>query len=127
MSVKAKEDLASAMVHVLHYESLAKEFIAELALQEILKSGDEKLTFRGNSIATKAMEAFLKLTGTEYLHATLGPFIEQFQGSEDMYDCEIDPMKLPVGANLQKNQQNLRIAVDTVWKAILHSHTIFPM
>lgn len=39
LSVKAKEDLASAMVHVLHHEGLAKEFIAELALQEILKSG----------------------------------------------------------------------------------------
>ncbi|CAL8143768.1 unnamed protein product [Orchesella dallaii] len=127
LSVKAKEDLASAMVHVLHHENLAKEFIAELALQEILKSGDEKLTFRGNSIATKAMEAFLKLTGTEYLHATLGPFIEQFQGSEDLYDCEIDPMKLPAGTNLSKNQQNLRMAVDTVWKAIMHSHSIFPM
>lgn len=79
------------------------------------------------------MEAFLKLTGTEYLHATLGPFIEQFQVSEDLYDCEIDPMKLPVSgsgsgaANLLKNQQNLRMAVDTVWKAIMHSHTIFPM
>ena len=93
----------------------------------LLYLGDEKLTFRGNSIATKAMEAFLKLTGTEYLHATLGPFIEQFQASEDLYDCEIDPMKLPAGANLAKNQQNLRMAVETVWKAIMHSHSIFPM
>jgi hypothetical protein len=39
LSVKAKEDLATALVHVLHHEGLAKEFIAELALQEILKSG----------------------------------------------------------------------------------------
>ncbi|CAG7716457.1 unnamed protein product [Allacma fusca] len=128
LSVKAKEDLASAMVHVLHHEGLAKEFIAELALQEILKSGDEKLTFRGNSIATKAMEAFLKLTGTEYLHATLGSFIEQFQNAEDV-DCEIDPMKLPQASSstLNKNQQNLRMAIDNVWKYILHSDSMFPM
>jgi RAS protein activator-like 2 len=89
--------------------------------------GDEKLTFRGNSIATKAMEAFLKLTGTEYLHASLGPFIEHFQRSEDVCDCEVDPMKLSAGADLSKNQLNLRMAVDTVWKAILHSHSMFPM
>ncbi len=44
LSVKAKEDLASAMVHVLHHEGLAKEFIAELALQEILKSGESRLS-----------------------------------------------------------------------------------
>lgn len=48
LSVKAKEDLASAMVHVLHHENLAKEFIAELALQELLKSGKEKV-FYGQS------------------------------------------------------------------------------
>jgi RAS protein activator-like 2 len=39
LSVKAKEDLANALVHVLHHEGMGKEFIAELALQEILKSG----------------------------------------------------------------------------------------
>ncbi|OXA58440.1 ras GTPase-activating protein nGAP isoform X3 [Folsomia candida] len=127
LSVKAKEDLANALVHVLHHEGLAKEFIAELALQEILKSGDEKLTFRGNSIATKAMEAFLKLSGTEYLHSSLGPFVSHFQRSEDVCDCEVDPMKLSPGADLLKNQRNLRMAVDTVWKSILHSHSMFPV
>jgi len=73
------------------------------------------------------MEAFLKLTGSEYLYATLGPFIENFQVSEDAFDCEVDPMKLAAGVNLSKNQQNLRIAIETVWKAILHSHSNFPM
>ena len=74
------------------------------------------------------MEAFLKLTGTEYLHATLGSFIEQFQNAEDV-DCEIDPMKLPQASSntLNKNQQNLRMAIETVWKSILHSHTMFPL
>ena len=73
------------------------------------------------------MEAFLKLTGSEYLHATLDRFIETFQGSEDLYDCEIDPMKLTQGASLAKNQENLRRAVDSVWKQIVQSHAIFPM
>ena len=50
LSVKAKEDLASALVHVLHHEGLAKEFIAELALQEILKSGKSLVFNLTNSI-----------------------------------------------------------------------------
>ncbi|ODM87506.1 putative Ras GTPase-activating protein [Orchesella cincta] len=98
LSVKAKEDLASA-------------------------HGDEKLTFRGNSNSYQGYGSISEADRTEYLHATLGPFIEQFQGSEDLYDCEIDPMKLPAGTNLSKNQQNLRMAVDTVWKGY-HAFTL---
>jgi RAS protein activator-like 2 len=69
----------------------------------------------------------LRLSGTEYLHQSLGPFIEHFQRSEDCCNCECDPIKLSPGDDLVKNQRNLRMAVDTVWKSILHSHSMFPV
>ena len=41
-------------------------------MAEIEKVEEESLIFRENTIATKAVEALLRLVGMEYLHDTLG-------------------------------------------------------
>lgn len=45
------------------------------------------LMFRGNSLATKAMEAYMKLVGDQYLHDTLSEFIQSVLDCDD--DCEV--------------------------------------
>lgn len=85
---------------------------------------DERLTFRGNSLATKAMEAYLKLTGERYLHTTLGDLVTGVLTSG--VDCEVDPLKVPGSPTLAKQQANLRNTVETTWARILASHTNFP-
>lgn len=47
--------------------------------------------FRGNSLATKAMEAYMKLIGDQYLHDTLSEFIQNVLDSDD--DCEVKEKK----------------------------------
>lgn len=85
---------------------------------------DDRLTFRGNSLATKAMEAYLKLTGEKYLHSTLGELVGGVLGGG--VDCEVDPLKAGGGAALARNQANLRHAVETTWTCILASSPTFP-
>lgn len=87
-------------------------------------SDDERLTFRGNSLATKAMEAYLKLTGDRYLQETLGAVV---RGAVEGGDCEVDPLKVASVAALHKQQQNLRNAVELAWSRILSSHAHFPL
>lgn len=45
------------------------------------------LMLRGNTIATKAIEAYMKLVGNKYLHDTLDDFIRLILDSED--SCEV--------------------------------------
>lgn len=74
-------------------------------------------------MATKAMEAYLKLTGDRYLQETLGPVV---RGAVEGGDCEVDPLKVSSVAALHKQQQNLKAAVELAWSRILASHSQFP-
>ncbi|XP_075227066.1 ras GTPase-activating protein raskol isoform X3 [Lycorma delicatula] len=125
IGVKAKEDIATALVHVMQREGLAKEFLADIVMMDIERIEDERLTFRGNSLATKAMEAYLKLTGERYLYATLGELVGGVLSGR--VDCEVDPLKAGSGAALARNQANLRSAVEKTWERILGSNSQFPI
>ncbi|KAJ8673025.1 hypothetical protein QAD02_004286, partial [Eretmocerus hayati] len=123
IGVKAKEDIATALVAVMQREKRAPQFLADLVMMDIHRIDDERLTFRGNSLATKAMEAYLKLTGDRYLQETLGPVV---RGAVEGGDCEVDPLKVASVAALHKQQANLRAAVELAWSRILASHSHFP-
>ncbi|XP_039312993.1 ras GTPase-activating protein nGAP isoform X5 [Solenopsis invicta] len=124
IGVKAKEDIATALVAVMQREKKAPQFLADLVMMDIHRIDDERLTFRGNSLATKAMEAYLKLTGDRYLQETLGAVV---RGAVEGGDCEVDPLKVAQVAALHKQQQNLRNAVELAWSRILSSHAHFPL
>lgn len=125
IGVKAKEDIATALVHVMQREGLAKQFLADIVMMDIDRVDDSRLTFRGNSLATKSMEAYLKLTGDRYLQETLGELVATVLTAG--HDCEVDPLKVASVSALQRQQQNLRAAVEMAWSKILESHTIFPL
>ncbi|XP_066993594.2 ras GTPase-activating protein raskol [Anabrus simplex] len=125
VSVKAKEDIATSLVHIMQREGMAKQFLADIVMMDIDRVDDERLTFRGNSLATKAMEAYLKLTGDRYLQETLGEVVTAVLDSG--HDCEVDPLKVASVAALPRQQHNLRAAVEMVWSRILSSHSSFPV
>ncbi|KAF8773117.1 Ras GTPase-activating protein raskol like protein [Argiope bruennichi] len=124
ISVRAKEDVATTLINIMQKENLAKEFLAELVMFDIEKIGDLHLTFRGNSLATKATEAYMKLLGDKYLQDTLGVFLRMVLDSND--DCEVDPMKVTNNATLLRQQSHLMTYVEMVWVKIINSSSNFP-
>ncbi|XP_075156603.1 ras GTPase-activating protein raskol isoform X2 [Haematobia irritans] len=122
IGVKAKEDIGQSLVLLMHAQGLAGAFLTDVVALDLLRVGDQRLTFRGNSLATKSMEAFLKLTGEQYLQDTLaGPINEIIQSDRD---CEVDPTKAT--GSLQRQQASLRAAVRNAWQCIYESHKNFP-
>ncbi|XP_065307221.1 ras GTPase-activating protein nGAP isoform X5 [Dermacentor albipictus] len=125
LGVRLKEEIATGLVSIMHREEMAQEFLTQLVMADLQDLGDQHLTFRGNSLATKATEAYLKLLGDGYLQDTLGPFIRDVLASN--LDCEVDPAKVSGGSGaLQRQQVLLRQRVQQAWQRITQSAHSFP-
>lgn len=86
---------------------------------------NEHLLFRGNSVATKAIEAYMKLVGEQYLHDTLQEPIQALITSDE--DLEVDQFKIPNVHSLIEQRKSLKEQVTAVWEKILQSHRNFPV
>ena len=95
---------------------------------------------RGNSIATKAMEAYIKLVGQKYLQGTLQAVVNEIIAGDGGLDLEVDPVRVTLapaqaaaggaGGQLQlqlaRNRERLGGVVRHVWARIADSHAEFP-
>ena len=81
--------------------------------------------FRGNTVATKATDLYMKLIGLPYLHAVIGPAVRAV--CEAKGGCEVDPTRLGPGDDFARNWQRLRQHTNTIWLSIAESISKMPM
>ncbi|XP_075581297.1 RAS protein activator like-3 [Pelecanus crispus] len=124
IAVRHKEELAGALVRVLQSTGKAKSFLIDLGVAELDRFDDrEALIFRENTLATKAIDEYMKLVGGKYLQDTLGEAVAQVCTSDD--SCEVDPSKC-AGLDLSDNQNNLRQVCEETLQRIATSCDAFP-
>ncbi|UMM39332.1 hypothetical protein L5515_016433 [Caenorhabditis briggsae] len=126
LNVRDKEDFATSFVRVMYKQNCAVEYLADLVMAEIGKLDNDNLMFRGNTVATKSMESFMKLVASDYLEFTLRDFIMTVVACED--SCEVDPQRLGnvPSSVLEKNRALLTRYVEVAWTKIINSVHMVP-
>ncbi|XP_035888369.1 RAS protein activator like-3 isoform X1 [Phyllostomus discolor] len=124
LSAQGKEELAAAMVRVLRATGRAQALVTDLGTAELARSGGrEALLFRENTLATKAIDEYMKLVAQDYLQETLGQVVRHLCDSTE--DCEVDPSKCPA-SELPQHQARLQNNCEEVFQNIIHSYDWFP-
>ncbi|VCW67580.1 unnamed protein product [Gulo gulo] len=112
------------MVRVLQATGRAQALVTDLGTAELARSGGrEALLFRENTLATKAIDEYMKLVAQDYLQATLGQVVQRLCASSE--DCEVDPSKCPA-PELPQHQTRLQNSCEEVFQNIIHSYNWFP-
>uniref|UniRef100_A0A6J0TIB3 RAS protein activator like-3 isoform X1 n=1 Tax=Pogona vitticeps TaxID=103695 RepID=A0A6J0TIB3_9SAUR len=124
LSARDKEELTSVLVRVLQSTGKAKDFLIDLGVAELDRFDErEALIFRENTLATKAIDEYMKLVGGPYLLATLGETVARLCPSED--SCEVDPSKC-APCDLENNRSSLQRLCEEVFQKIADSTLSFP-
>ncbi|KAM4046513.1 ras GTPase-activating protein 3 [Anomaloglossus baeobatrachus] len=121
---REKQEAAIPLVRLfLHYGKIVP-FISAIANAEVNRTQDPNTIFRGNSLTSKCIDETMKLAGMHYLQVTLKPIIDEI--CELHKPCEIDPVKLKDGENLETNKENLKSYVDQIFNVITKSGVSCP-
>lgn len=116
--------ISDCLVKAFEMRKLATHFVKEIITAEIQGTGDVNIIFRGNSVATKSLDIFMKLVGTQYLLKVLKPIISEiYQGKKS---CELDAPNRCKENQVQGNLQNLKYFSKKILDSIFNSFKICP-
>ncbi|XP_041483559.1 ras GTPase-activating protein 3-like, partial [Lytechinus variegatus] len=122
--VKEKITAARPLVRLFHHYGQILPIIRVLAEHEISTTTDPHTIFRGNSLASKCIDEFMRLQGLHYLHDVLKGVVDDIY--EERKQCEIDTTKFKDGENLEANLANLQHYIEKAFQAIVGSAATCP-
>eukprot|EP01135_Chromosphaera_perkinsii_P003516 Nk52_evm16s246 gene=Nk52_evmTU16s246 len=114
-----KNKLALFMIRFYLGTHKHSEFLKRINMVEIFTTPNESLIFRGNTVATKCMDQYMKLTCLQYLRDVLGDVCIEVFNSKD--SCDIDPKIVEKASEREKNLKRLKGYIASVFDRILDS------
>jgi hypothetical protein len=120
----AIERLAENLVRIYMAQGKAEEWLHSLIEQEVRNSPDTQTLFRGNTIMTKSVDAYMKVVGWQYMDETVGGVVRWICDSK--IHCELDPERVPADADLVRQTEELTAYATILWKKMEGTRETFP-
>ncbi|MBN3321243.1 RASL1 protein, partial [Atractosteus spatula] len=99
-TVESRQDVAMTLVKIYLGQGLVVPFLDYLNTREVHQTSDPNTLFRSNSLASKAMEQFMKAVGMLYLHEVLKPIVNRI--FEEKKYIELDPWRISFKGSLSE-------------------------
>ncbi|XP_062860462.1 ras GTPase-activating protein 2 [Trichomycterus rosablanca] len=119
-----RSEASLPLVRLLLHHNRLLPFLTAVAALELENTQEANTIFRGNSLATRCIDDMMKMVGRNYLTITLKPVLDEI--CESNKPCEIDPIKLKEGDNVEVNKENLQLYVQKVFSSITESSASCP-
>ncbi|TPX62940.1 hypothetical protein PhCBS80983_g00191 [Powellomyces hirtus] len=100
---KDREDAAWPLIKLMEADNVTQVFLLAIIQAEIADTNDPNTLFRANSMASKAVDVYMRYLGKAYLKSTIGDIIKMIVSKK--IHCELDPMKLDKGEDIEKNRR----------------------
>ncbi|KAJ3176506.1 hypothetical protein HDU87_005200 [Geranomyces variabilis] len=121
---KDREEAAWPLIKLMEADNSTQEFLLAIIQAEINDTNDPNTLFRGNSMASKAVDVYMRYLGKGYLKSTLGDIIKMIVSKR--LHCELDPLKLDRGEDLERNRRSLADLNQRVMNAIYDNRFALP-
>ncbi|KAI8906859.1 Rho GTPase activation protein [Gorgonomyces haynaldii] len=87
-----REQAAVLLIQILHRKGSSSKFIESMIQQEVVSAANTQTLFRANSMASKAVDIYMKLFAGDYLCNTLEGVLKVILLNKE--SCELDPTRL---------------------------------
>uniref|UniRef100_A0A6B2L1B6 Ras-GAP domain-containing protein n=1 Tax=Arcella intermedia TaxID=1963864 RepID=A0A6B2L1B6_9EUKA len=96
VSNKKEKPIAECLVKAFEMGRSAVHYIKHVTKTEIDETPNPSIIFRGNTVATKSVDMYMRLVGTPYLHLVMKPILLNIinNGKDKKKSCEVDPTRL---------------------------------
>jgi hypothetical protein len=96
VSTKKEKPVAECLVKTFEMRRSAGHFIKMITSAEIENTTDPNVIFRSNTVATKAVDMYMRLTGMPYLISIMRPIVQQiiYRNEQKKISCELDEFRI---------------------------------
>eukprot|EP00158_Paraphelidium_tribonemae_P008713 Partr_v1_DN28657_c0_g1_i4_m50367 putative GTPase Activating protein len=119
-----REEIAKCLVKIFSQSGQAEQMINDIVSNEVNDAANTQTLFRANSMASKAIDVYMKQVGMSYLRQTIGPIINIITLSDK--PCEVDPSRLEKKDDVDENWKNLINIMEATVQSLFSSVAIFP-
>lgn len=113
------QEVAQTSLNIFQSQGIAVSYLNQLISEEVETTKDPNTIFRGNSIATKALDYFMKLIARQYLIAVLKKPIDDIFSEKK--NCELDPTRIDAKSDSATNMKNLVNYITKILDSIFKS------
>ncbi|KNC99916.1 uncharacterized protein SPPG_05288 [Spizellomyces punctatus DAOM BR117] len=121
---KDREEAAWPFIKLMEADLATKPFLFAIISAEIEDTNDPNTLFRGNSMASKAVDVYMRYIGRAYLKNTLGDIIKSIVSKK--LHCELDPMKADKADDLERSRKTLMEWNQKILNAIYDTRFALP-